>query len=75
MTICPPYPYKLDVLNKYGIATKSDLQFGASWIANDSNVTPQQFYEEFTLNVDEVIEDVDIYAEAVIDGKNSFLIR
>ena len=38
LTICPTYPYRLDVLQANGIATKNDLRFGSQWISNDTMV-------------------------------------
>merc|ERR1719232_1035372 len=44
LTICPTYPYKLDVSQKNGVPTRNALRFGSNWVSNSSSVTPQQFY-------------------------------
>ena len=75
LTVCPTYPYKLDRLQHHGVETKSDIQFGAEFSSKIPGVTPQEFYEDVVLKVEDIIEDVDIYAEVEIDGKNKFLVR
>jgi hypothetical protein len=70
LTICPTYPYKLDTLIANGIPTRNDVQFGASWISNDSRKSPQDFYKEVVLNVDDIVQKVSIYVEQLVDGKN-----
>lgn len=74
MTICPAYPYKLDRLQHHGIMTKSDIQFQSAWISNDSTVDPITFYEDIVVNVEEIVEDILIYAEVPINGTNNFLL-
>ena len=51
LTICPTYPYKLEVLQSNGIETRNNLRFGSNWISNDTNTTPEQFYKEIVLDV------------------------
>ena len=75
MTVCPTYPYKLDRLQYHGIETKSDIQFGANWVSHNESVSPVELYEDVVLEVEDIVEDVDIYAEAIIEGKNAFLIK
>jgi hypothetical protein len=70
LTICPTYPYKLDKLIANGISTKSEIQFGANWISNDSRKSPQDFYNEIVLNVDDIVQKVTIYVEQLVNGKN-----
>ena len=70
MTICPTYPYRLDVLNKNGIAGKNNIQLGAKWISNNSDVSPRELYEDVVIPVDKVIHSLRIYFEKLIDGKN-----
>ena len=38
LTVCPASPYKVDVLRAHGILERRDIQFGASWISNDSDL-------------------------------------
>ena len=45
LTICPTYPYKLENLQSNGIAARNKIQFGASWISNNTNITPQSLYQ------------------------------
>ena len=70
LTICPTYPYKLDVIQANGIKTRNDLRFGSQWISNNSRMSPTQFYNEIVLDVKEVIHSITIYVEQVINGKN-----
>ena len=55
LTICPTYPYKLDVLREGGIETKSDIQFGARWVPDKErgpwNGDAREFYNDVTLKV------------------------
>ncbi|TRY74726.1 hypothetical protein TCAL_14549 [Tigriopus californicus] len=74
MTICPSYPYKLDRLQYHGIMTKSDIQFNSQWTSNDSTVDPVTFYEDIVVGVEEIVEDILIYAEVPINGTNSFML-
>ena len=46
LTICPTYPYRLEALNANGVATKSEIQFGAKWVSDKEGKTPNEFYEE-----------------------------
>ena len=70
MTICPTYPYRLNVLNKNGISGKNNIQLGAQWISNDSSVTPKQLYDEAVIPIESVVHSLRIYFEKLIDGKN-----
>ena len=38
LTVCPAAPYKLETLKAHGISEAKDIQFGAAWISNDSNI-------------------------------------
>ena len=38
LTVCPAAPYKLETLKAHGISETRDIQFGADWISNDSNI-------------------------------------
>ena len=38
LTVCPAVPYKLQTLKDHGISETRDVQFGANWISNDSNI-------------------------------------
>ena len=49
LTICPSYPYKLDVLQRNGINSRHDIQFHFDWISKDSKITPQQLYSEVVI--------------------------
>ena len=51
LTICPSYPYKLDVLQKNGISSRHDIQFHSEWISKDSKITPQKFFSEFIIGI------------------------
>ena len=75
LSICPTYPYKLDVLQANGIEKTWDLQFGANWISNDTTKSAQEFYNEFTLDAADVIVDVLFYLEQPIDGSNILKVR
>ena len=70
MTICPTYPYRLNVLNNNGISGKNSIQLGAQWISNDSSVTPVEFYEKVVIPIENVVHSLRIYFEKLIDGKN-----
>ena len=70
MTICPTYPYQLDVLNENGIPGTNNIQLGAQWISNDSSVTPKDLYQDVVIPLDKVVHALRIYFEKFIDGKN-----
>ena len=70
MTICPTYPYRLNVLNKNGISGKNNIQLGAQWISNDTSVTPIQLYDEAVIPIQNVVHSIRLYFEKLIDGKN-----
>ena len=72
MTVCSTYPYKLERLQSHGMSIKRDIQFGANWVSNDSNVSPSEFYDDVVLKVEEIVLSVKIYAEVLIEGKNVF---
>ena len=74
MTVCPTYPYKLERLWYHGIEIKRDIQFGATWVSNDSRVSPAEFYADVVLKLEEIVLSVKIYAESLIDGKNIFIL-
>jgi hypothetical protein len=71
LTICPTYPYKLDTLIANGVHTKGDFYYGANWISNDSRKSPQDFYKEVVLNVDDIVKKVTIFVEQLVDGKHT----
>ena len=52
LTICPTYPYRLEVLQANGIETRNLLRFGSNWISNDTNLSAEQFYKDIVLNVE-----------------------
>ena len=70
LTICPTYPYKLEVLQSNGIGGRNKIQFGAEWNSNNSYTNPQQFYNDVIIPANEIIHSVLIYVEKLIDGKN-----
>ena len=89
LTICPTYPYKLDVLQasivltfkcsnfnvsfhfqQNGIQFKNEIQFQAKWISDNPSLSPQDFYRQIVLNVEDVVDKVTIYVEQLLDGKN-----
>ena len=70
LTICPTYPYKLDQLQRNGIAGRNKIQFGAAWLSNNTNITPQSLYQDVIIPVEEIIHSVKIYVEQLINGKN-----
>ena len=38
LTVCPAAPYKVETLKAHGISETRNIQFGADWISNDSNI-------------------------------------
>ena len=38
LTVCPANPYKVETLKAHGISEARDIQFGAGWISNDSDI-------------------------------------
>ena len=70
MTICPTYPYKLEVLQENGIAGTNNIQLGAQWISNDSRTSPRELYDDVTIPIDEIVHSVRFYLEQLLDGKN-----
>ena len=72
MTICPTYPYKLDVLQRNGIKGRNFIQLGAQWLSNDTYTTPEQLYSEVVKPIDEIVHSVRIYLQQEIGGKNIF---
>ena len=71
LTICPTYPYKLDVLQRNGISGRNKIQLGAQWLSNDTFMTPQKLYQRVIIPANEIIHSVLIYVEQLIDGKNT----
>ena len=72
MTVCPTYPYKLEVLQRNGIKGRNFIQLGAQWLSNDTSTTPEQLYSEVVKPIDEIVHSVRIYLQQEIDGKNIF---
>ena len=48
----------------------SNVQFGAQWLSNDSTKNVLDFYEEMTLDIDDIVDNVLFYLEQPIDGSN-----
>ncbi len=71
LTICPPYPYDSEQLTNHGV-TRSQIQWKANWISNQSDVDPVQFYDDVVLDLEKLVKHVDVYAEAEINGTNLF---
>ena len=72
MTICPTYPYKLDVLQRNGIKGRNFIQLGAQWLSNETYTTPEQLYSEVVKPIDDIVHSVRIYLQQEIGGKNIF---
>ena len=70
LTICPTYPYRLNVVQANGISTLSEVQFGAKWISNDTSKSVTDFYEEMTLDINDIIDTITLYVEQPINGSN-----
>ena len=75
MTICPTYAYNLSALGANGVGdggplSRTEIQWNANWLPNDTSKTPQEFYDEIVLKAEDVIDFVRIYTEKQIDGKN-----
>ena len=70
LTICPTYPYKLDVLQQNGISDRKKIQLAAQWLSNNSDKTPQKLYEEIIIPTNEIIHSVIIFLEQKVGGKN-----
>ena len=51
LTICPTYPYKLDILQANGIETRNALRFGSNWIPNNTQINAEEFYRDIVLDV------------------------
>ena len=51
LTICPTYPYKLDILQANGIETRNALRFGSNWIPNSTQFNAEEFYRDIVLDV------------------------
>ncbi len=69
MTVCPPYPYDGEALERHG-TNRTALQWGAHWVSNRSGVTPAQFYREVVVGVEELVRSVDVYSEEEVGGTN-----
>lgn len=69
LTICPTYPYKLDVLTANGITTTSQMQFGANWISNDSQKSAEYFYNETVLDIKDLLSSAILY----VGGKKNII--
>ena len=72
LTLCPTYPYKLDILHQHGIEGRNNIQLGNQWVSNYSHVTPQQFYSDVILQIHEIVHSVKIHLEQPVDGQNIF---
>jgi hypothetical protein len=70
LTICPTYPYKLDVIQQNGIETLSDVQWQANWNSNNSEKSPKDFYNEMVLQIDDIVANTKFYIEQPINGSN-----
>ena len=57
-------------MNANGIETLTDVQFGAKWLSNDSSKDVLDFYNEMTLDIEDIVKDVLFYLEQPIDGSN-----
>lgn len=70
LTICPTYPYREKILQENGIERKWDVQFGASWISNDTTKSALEFYQEMTLDIEDIVDNTLFYLEQPINGSN-----
>lgn len=75
LTICPTYPYREDVLQANGINKAWDVQFGASWISNDSTKSALEFYQDMTLDIGDIVDNTLFYLEQQINGSNILRLR
>ena len=75
LTLCPTYPYKLDILHQHGIKGRNSIQLENQWISNYSHVTPEHFYSEVTLQIHEIVHSVKIHLEQPVDGQNIFQVH
>lgn len=71
LTICPTYPYKLDVLQRNGISNRNKIQLEAQWLSNNSLTTPQKLFKQIIIPANEIIHSVIIYLEQLVDGENT----
>ncbi len=71
LTICPAYPYDMERLRLHNV-TRSGLQWHAMWVSNQPNISPNVFFEDVVLPLDEVVKSVDVFLESEVDGQSHF---
>ena len=69
--MCPANPYRLDVLQANGIETARSIQFGAQWISNNSDLSPNDFYESVLFSVEDLIHQLRVDLEVPYDGQSA----
>ncbi|XP_023334500.1 uncharacterized protein LOC111705999 isoform X2 [Eurytemora carolleeae] len=75
LTICPTYPYKLDVLQANGIPSQSAIQFNSNWISNISFISPKQLYESTLIKIEEILVQLRLDLEGSFNGSSIMFIK
>ena len=72
--MCPANPYRLDVLQANGIETARKIQFGAQWISNNTDLSPNDFYESTLFSVEDLIHQLRVDLEVPYDGQSAVIV-
>ena len=72
--MCPANPYRLDVLQANGIENARKIQFGAEWSSNNSDVTPNDFYESTLFSVEDLIHQLRVDLEVPYEGQSAVVV-
>ena len=67
LTFCPVFGYKEDILQNNGIKNVTDYT-KSNWISNEPFKGPENFYQEVTYTLEEMIEQVEVHFDGEVNG-------
>ena len=71
LSICPSYPYKLDVLQANGITDKSSYQFKAGWVSTkDPSKKPKELFHDVIYSYEDIVKNIRLDLEQPMDGSS-----
>ena len=70
LTICPAYPYKIEVLNSNGVPDKSTYQFKAGWVSNNTAKNAEEFFNEVIFSASDLVQNINLYLEQPMEGSS-----
>ena len=68
LTICPSYPYKIEVLKSNGVPDKTTYQFEAGWVSNIKSKSVEEFFNEVIFSASDLVKSVNLYLEQPLEG-------